>query len=200
MISTSQNSINEKAFDAYVKYLAYKKHFTTKGYDFHKYNGKVKASFENFRTRNDAYFFAKLAKKDDYENLLLANMLVKPESWVRDIIDDSGNNIYTDWKKKIDSLGHIFKSDLSNLRDDYKDNFLSHDGQHPHIGTLLLQKKISLETFTILSHISNIFGYWEQTVVDKYIFSGIMTKSRKYKPFLAYDEQRFKQIVKDKFL
>lgn len=199
MISTSPNSVNEHAFNAYVKYLAYKRHFTVKGYDFHKYHGKVKASFETFRTRNDAYFFAKLAKKDDYENLLLANVLVKPESWVRDIIDDSGYNIYVDWKKKIDSLGHIFKSDLSQLKDDYKENFISYDGQHPYIGKLLLQKKITLETFTILSHSAKIFAYWEKKVVDKIIFCDIITRSKKYKPFLIYNEERFNLIVKDKF-
>ena len=199
MISTSPNSVNEKAFDAYVKYLAYKRHFTTKGYDFHKYNGRVKASFETFRTRNDAYFFAKLATKDDYENLLLANMLVKPESWVRDIIDDSGHDIYMAWKKKIDSLSHVFKSELNLLKDDYAQNFVSVGGQYPHIVTMFLQKKISLETFTIISHIANIFNYWEANVSDKIIFDGIVRKCRRYKPFLQYDEQKFKQLVKDRF-
>jgi len=199
MMSTSQNLVNEHAFNAYVKYLAFKKHFTTKGYDFHKYNGKVKASFENFRTRNDAYFFVKLAKKDDYQDLLLANMIVKPESWVREIIDDVGHNRYVEWKRKIDSLGHVFKSDLGELKDDYKQNFVSIDGQQPYIGKLLLQKRITLETFTILSFSSNIIPYWEKKVVDKVIFGDIINKSKKYKPFLAYDEQRFKLIVKDKF-
>ena len=152
MISTSQNLINQTAFNSYVKYLAYKRHFTTKSYDFHKYNGKVKANFETFRTRNDAYFFAKLANKPDYENMILANMVVNPDN-----------------------------------------------GQHPHIGKLLLQKKITLETFTMLAHMSNIYSYWSEKVVDKIIFYDIIIKSKKYKPFLRYDEQRFKQIVKDKF-
>ena len=199
MISTSQNLINETAFNGYVKYLAYKRHFTTKSYDFHKYNGKVKANFETFRTRNDAYFFAKLANKPDYENMILANMVVNPDAWIRDLMDDSGYNIYVEWKKKMDSLGHVFKSDLSNLHDDYQSNFISHNGQHPYIGKLLLQKKITLETFTMLAHMSNIYSYWSEKVVDKIIFRDIIVKSKKYKPFLQYDEQRFKQIVKDKF-
>lgn len=200
MISTSQNLVNEHAFNAYIKYLAYKKHFTTKGYDFHKYHGKVKASFENFRTRNDAYFFAKLARKDDYENLLLSNMIVNPGCYVRDIIDNSGYDVYIQWKKKIDSLGHVFKSDLGHLKDTYADNFISKDGQHPYIGTLLLQNKITIETFTILSHISNIYTHWDDKVVDKIVFGNLMLKSKKYKPFLKYDDKKFRKIIKDYFL
>jgi hypothetical protein len=176
-----------------------KRHFTTKGYDYQKYHGKVKANFETFRTRNDAYFFAKLAKKDDYENLLLANMVQKPEIWIREIVDDVGYQIYIEWIRKIESLGYIFKSELNELKDDYKENFMSYNGQHPYIATLYMQRKISLETFTILSHSANIFAYWEEKVVDKIIFYDIITKSKKYKPFLVYDQVRFKQIIKDKF-
>ena len=78
MIKTSQSFANEESFNLYVKYLALKKHFTTDGYDYHKYNGKIRAKFETYRTRNDVFFFHKLAQKDDPINLMLANMLVNP--------------------------------------------------------------------------------------------------------------------------
>ena len=45
MIKTSQSFANEESFNLYVKYLALKKHFTTDGYDYHKYNGKIRAKF-----------------------------------------------------------------------------------------------------------------------------------------------------------
>mgnify|MGYP000135361101 CR=1 FL=1 len=193
------NSLNEQGFQAYIKYLAFKKHFTTDGYDYHKYNGKVRAKFETFRTRNDAYYFAKLANKDDYENVILANMIVKPNTWVRDILDVQGEQRYTEWRKRIDSLGHTFKSELSKLDDDYQKNFVSPSGQHPFVMQLYLQKRISLETFTILCHVSNIFPYWEKNLVDKFVACDIIRLSKKYKPFLEFDNSRFKTIVKDRF-
>jgi len=196
----SSTYANEESFNAYVKYLALKRHFTTDSYDYFKYNGKVRASIDSYRSRNDSFFFLKLARKDDYENIILANMIEKPDIWVRDILEEEGQNRYVNWKKRMDSLGYIFKSDINSMLDEYEDNFVVRDGQHPHIMTMMLQKKISLETFTIMTHLANIFPYWEQKIVDKIVSRDIMKKSRKYKPFLDLDWKRYKTYVKDQFL
>jgi len=196
----SSTYANEESFNAYVKYLALKRHFTTDSYDYFKYNGKVRASIDSYRSRNDSFFFLKLARKDDYENIILANMIEKPDIWVRDILEEEGQNRYVNWKKRMDSLGYIFKSDINSMLDEYEDNFVVRDGQHPHIMTMMLQKKISLETFTIMTHLANIFPYWEQKIVDKIVSRDIMKKSRKYKPFLDLDWKRYKTYAKDQFL
>lgn len=189
--------VNEKSYEVYIKYLAMKKHFSSPSYDYHKYNGKVRASFDAFKSRNDAFYFAKLAKQDDFENVLLANIVKNSNAWIRDIAED--DFVYVEWKKKIDSLGYTFKSELRHLNDDWQSNFVT-DGQHPIVLTLYLQKKISLETFAILIHIANIFDYWEQNLLDKFVASDIIQHSRKYLPFLMLDMKRFKTYVKDHFV
>ena len=198
MNKISQTLASDEPFNAYVKFLALKRHFTT-DYDFIKYNGKVRANRETFMSRNDAYSFAKLAKHDDPQGLILSNLLINKNVWVRDLLDSEGEARHTNWRKRIESLGYIFKSELAHLNDEYKRNFISQDGQHPLVMTLLLQKKISLETFTILSHQANIFSYWEQKVVDKIVSCDIINKSRKYKPFLDFEPKRFQKIIKDHF-
>jgi hypothetical protein len=199
MNKISQTLASDDSFNAYVKFLALKKHFTTDNYDYFKYNGKVRANYETFMSRNDAYSFAKLAKKDDVQGLILSNLLINKNIWVRDLLDSEGEARYMNWRKKIESLGYVFKSELAHLNDEYKRNFISVDGQHPYVMTLLLQKKISLETFTILTFMANIFSYWSEKIVDKHISFDIIDKSRKYKPFLEFDTNRFKAIVKERF-
>ena len=199
MIRTSLGFANEESFSWYVKYLAMKKHFTTDGYDYHKYNGKIRASYDKFRTRNDAYFFEKLSHKEDPQSLMLANMIVKPNVWIREIVEDEGEERYIDWQRKIQSLSRNFTSDLENLDDNYQANFSVINGQHPLIMTMYMQKKISLETITILASISNIFPYWEKEIVDKIIARDIIRLIRKYRPFLEIDEKKFKNIVKNRF-
>ena len=199
MNKISQTLVSDDSFNAYVKFLALKKHFTTDSYDYFKYNGKVRANRETFMSRNDAYSFAKLAKHDDPQGLILSNLLINKNVWVRDLLDSEGEARHTNWMKRIESLGYIFKSELAHLNDEYKRNFISQDGQHPLVMTLLLQKKISLETFTILSHQANIFSYWEQKVVDKIVSCDIINKSRKYKHFLDFEPKRFQKIIKDHF-
>lgn len=199
MILTSQSFANEDSFYWYVKYLAMKKHFTDAGYDFHKYNGKIRASFDKFRTRNDAYFFEKLSQREDPLHLMLANMIVKPNIWIREIIENEGEERFVEWQRKVQSLSRIFTSDLENLDDNYQANFSVINGQHPFILTQYMQKKISLETLTILAHISNIFPYWEKEIVDKIVAGDIIKLTRKYKPFLEIDEKKFKTLVKKRF-
>ena len=199
MIKTSQSFANEKTFNLYVKYLAFKKHFTTDQYDYQKYRGKVRASFDKFRTRNDVFFFHKLWQKDEPENYLLANMIVNPNSWIREIVEETGEARYLEWKKKIESLSYTFKSDLSKLDDNYQANFATPDGQHPLVMRLYLQKQITLETFTLLTNMSNIFPYWDTNLVDKIVARDIIRLSKKYRPFLEIDEKKFKDIVRNHF-
>jgi hypothetical protein len=65
--------------------------------------------------------------------------------------------------------------------------------------TLYLQKQISLETITILASLSNIFPYWEKEIVDKIVAYDIIILLGKYRPFLEYDEKKFKNIVREQF-
>lgn len=195
---TSQSYANEDSFHWYVKYLAMKKHFTS-NYDYHRYNGKIRASFDKFRTRNDAYFFEKLSNKDNPEQLMLSNMIVKPNIWIREIIEQEGESRYIEWQRRIDSLSRTFKSELNNLDDNFQANFTSVKGQHPLLMSMYMQKKISLETITILAHIANIFPYWDKEIVDKIIASDIINLIKNYKPFLEIDEKKFKDIVRERF-
>lgn len=199
MIKTSLTFANEESFHFYVKYLAMKQHFTTDGYDYHKYRGKIKSSFDTFRTRNDVFFYHKLANKTDAENLMLANFIVKPNIFIREIVEQEGEDRYLEWKRKIDSLSRVFKEDLNKLKDDYQENFVSNNGQHPHIMNLYVQKKITLESFTLLTNLSNIFPYWDKEIVDKIVARDIIRLSKKYRPFLNIDEKKFKNLIRERF-
>ena len=196
---TLLNYANEDSFRVYVNYLALKKHFESDGYDYHKYNGKVRASFDKFQTRNDAFFFYKLSKKNDPTKVLLANIINNPKVWIRDIVEDSGEEVFVQWEKRNESLTYIFKNELKKLKPVYQDNFLVSNGQHPFIITLYMRKEISLETFSILARLSNVYDMWEKEIVDKFVAPGIIRLSRKYYPFMEVDTKKFSKIVKEHF-
>jgi len=187
----------EDAFKTYMDYLALKRHFTTKSYDYHKYNGKVKASLDAFQTRKDLFLFYKLSKRPERQHLILSNMIKNPNIWVGDILEESADEVYKAWKKRIDGLTYHFQQDLKVLDENYKENFVVQDGQHPKLLSLLLQQKLSLETFTILTNISKVLEYWEQSVVDKIVAGDRILLSRKYFPFLDIDCKKFSAIVKN---
>jgi hypothetical protein len=187
----------EDAFRSYIEYLALKRHFTTKSYDYHKYNGKVKASFDAFQTRRDVFFFYKLSKNPDRHELVLSNMIKNPNIWVGEILEETAEEVYKSWKKRIDGLTYHFQQDLKQLDEDYKANFVVSNGQHPKLLSLFLQQKVSLETFTILTNLSNVFDYWNEKVVDKIVAGDKILLSRKYFPFLELDCKKFSAIIKN---
>jgi hypothetical protein len=189
----------QDAFDIYVYYLALKRHFTS-SYDFFKYNGKVKANSMSFENRKDKFFFYKLSKKRDSREYILANMLVKPNVWAGDLVDDKAEQVYSEWCKRKQSLTYQFKSDIVELDDeDFNSNFIVENGQHPRVLKLYNMNRISLETLVILCDITGCLSYWEKNIKDTIVFPDINRLVKKYYPFMEYDKAKMKKILLDKY-
>jgi hypothetical protein len=186
-------------FEAYQKYLAMKQHFTQKGYDYFKYNGKTNASVTSFETRKDKYYFHKLSKKDDVENFLMVNLIDNPHIWIGELFDEKAEAQYLNWKKKQESLSYIFKTELNALHEDLNKNFEVEDGQHPYILKQYLRKNISLETFVIVDDVLKFAKYFNKNIEDTIIWPGVEMKMIKYRAFLKYDKFKMRKILKEKF-
>lgn len=186
------------AFNIYVYYLALKRHFTS-SYDYFKYNGKVKANTMSFENRKDKFFFYKLSKRKDAQELILANMLVDPNVWAGDLLDDKASEVYQSWAKRKQALTYNFKSDINNLDDDFNANFYVEEGQHPRVVKLYNMRKISLETLVILCDLVKCMGYWEKNINDTIVWPATAQLIKKYRPFLDYDKPKMKQILLDRF-
>ena len=131
--------------------------------------------------------------------MIIANLIHNPNTWVREVLESEGQAIYLNWKKRVDSLSYNFKNEIKNMDDDYKKNFIVVGGQHPLLLKSLLRGEISMETFTIVSHLANVLNVWEEKVLDKFIACDIFATSKKYRPFLEIDEKKFKKILKERF-
>lgn len=194
----SINYANRDSFNVYKEYIALKNHFTSK-YDYHKYGGKTSVKFDSFQTRKDVIYFHKLSKEKYWKQMIIANLIHNPNMWVREVLESEGQEVYLNWKKRVDSLSYNFKNEIKNMDDDYKKNFVVVGGQHPLLLKSLLRGEISMETFTIVSHLANVLDVWEEKVLDKFIACDIFTTSKKYRPFLEIDEKKFKNILKERF-
>ncbi len=179
--------------------MALKRHFTTEKYDFFKYNGVVKSSFDTFKTKKDAYFFVKIANKQNWQDVILANVVENPNMWIGEIADETGMKTYEEWRKRNESLSYIFGLELSSLEDDLLKNFSVKNQNIPFIIQQFMSSKISLETVSIVCKMTNAYAYWNDNLVDTFLFSDIILKSRKYYPFIEFDENKFRQILRKRF-
>jgi hypothetical protein len=186
------------AYQMYAYYLALKKHFTSR-YDYHKYHGKINVPITSFETRKDKFFFYKLSKRSDAKDFILANLVENPNIWIGDMIGEKGDAVFMEWKKRQQSISYVFKSELSNLDEDFDSNLIVKDGQHPKLLRLHINRTVSKETLIIVDDLTNVFSYWSKKILDNIIFPDILNTCNKYKPFLEYDRNKMKSILVDIF-
>ena len=187
-----------QGYNAYVTYLAVRQHFTS-DYDYFKYNGKVKAWRSTFDTRKDKYFFYKLSKKKDPIEYLVANFIGSNDFYIGNIRADESDQIYMDYKKRKESLSYVFKSDLSKMKENFNDNIVVPNNEHPYLLRLYMRGDISLETLTLINKCVNIFNYWDKELSDDIMWPDIKLKATKYSPFLNVDINKYREIILSTF-
>lgn len=195
--------MNENSgFDAYAMFHALKLHFTG-NYDYIKYNGKTNVSKQSFSSRKDKYSFYKLSRKyqpDDLRDYYVSNFIAGEVQWVGDIIGPDGEQNYSNWQKRIQSLTYRFKSDINMLCDEEPQldkSLIVKNGDTPTLLNYWMQGKLCIETIVILDDILNFFPMWERRIADDIIWPKYKTVCLKYRPFLEYNKQTFKQTLKE---
>lgn len=193
--------IKVEAIEAYKMYLAFKQHFSSKSYDYFKYNGRVRVSNDAFFKRKDKFFFGKLAREKGnfLEKYLLANFLKSDKVWVGDLLSDDSEVVYSNWLKIQESLTYTFKNEVDFLGDvdNFDDEFKVVDGQHPSILRMFFQNKISLETLVILDDVLKFTKKWDKEIEDTVLYPEVAKKIAKYRPFLTYDKPKYRKILKE---
>jgi hypothetical protein len=189
--------------NCYKTYLALKNHFTKPNYDYLRYNGKVKASLQAFYRRKDRMWFEKMSRQKTDEEIVsffVANFVLcnDPESlWIGEIINE-GEQRFSLWKKRTQSLSYVFKEEIENLfnENSIEDLFTIKNGSHPRILKIFLQGNLSLETMVILD---SIFGYRKNfdKKMDDPIWKFVSMRIIKYSPFIHIDVFKYKKILKE---
>jgi len=188
--------------ECYRTYIAIKNHFTQKKYDFHKYNGHVKASLQSFYKRKDRFWFEKMSRtktEEEIKNFFVANFALSPDPqtlWIGEIIKNGESN-YLKWKKRIESLTYMFKDQCDIIfTDSDLSSFEVKGSRHPKIVKLYLSDKVSLETLIILDKILHFTKIYDKKLVDP-IWEFTSMKIKKYSPFIYIDVKKYKSIVKE---
>ena len=184
-------------FDTYKQYLAYKNHFTKEKYDYHKYGGRSKAKVESFYKRKDRYFFEKMSRKyndEQVKDFFLANFVAtdNPQGvWIGNIIK-TGEVVYKEWMSRQQSLFYNFKQGSEDMMDlyDYEEFFDASKG-HPPILKEHLGGKISVEEMCIYEKVFSFCKDYDKQLDDP-VWKVVGLKIRKYLPFLDIDRDKYR--------
>ena len=199
-------------FEIYKIYLAIKLHFNS-SYDYFKYNGQVNATITSYNKRKDHYTFKKLARlynEQQIKHFFVSNIIVNDNMWIGDALTPECLTIYKNWQKKIESLQYTFindcktiinffapDEDLTKVSEQLIENlFKVKDHQHPVILKMVLAEKINFETFIIMNSIFKFVDQFNKQISDTIIWPEFYIKCKKYRPFLEYDVNKFKNVFK----
>ena len=199
-------------FDVYRTYLGIKLHFTS-DYDYIKYGGKLNASFQSYEKRKDKFFFKKLSRiynKEQIEHFFVSNFIQNDKMWIGESFTPEWMGVYKNWQKKIESLQYTFQNDcriiinfvMPNFDDmiskekSFNNIFAVKIGQHPTILKMTLANKINLETFIILNSMFHFVNRFNKQISETIIWPEFYTKCKKYRPFLEYDVDKYTQVLK----
>ena len=190
-------------FEVYSNFLAFKNHFTKKNYDYFKYCGKTRASLDSFHKRKDRYFFEKISRQkndEEIKSFFVANFAEcnDPERlWIGDIIRN-GEDTYSNWLKKSQSLTYLFKTECEVFisKENFENLFDCKNGNHPEILKKYLQKALTLETVVILNMILDYVKDFDKKMNDP-VWEMMSLKIQKYQSFLNIDVAGYKNILKE---
>lgn len=191
-----------KSFDVYQKWLALKVHFTQDSYDYHKYNGKVRAGDEEkFYKSNKSYLYDKLGKKygEDVFGFFVANFVDSDKHG--GLYNENAPEVYRMWQKRMQSMAYNFSEEMAAVLLDTAgqeespqhkfDNLFK--GDSPPILVKLYRKMISIETFIILNEVLGFFPQFNEKLEEDYRWPSTFRICSKYSSFLHIDREKYRK-------
>lgn len=189
-------------FETYILFISLKQHFTTKKYDFFKYNGMVKGSEASFMHKKDRFQYAKLSKryhKEVMRDFIVAN-IVAGKSWVGDFLVPDSEQIYNKFIGRREGFNYFFENDLRSLFGKVTEPHLAFkivDGQYPPVIKSCVGNDIGVDTFSILNNILELTPKFNEGLGESDIIWGPLSlKVNKLHPFIPYNPGKAKDILK----
>ena len=189
-------------YEVYQKYLSLKQHFNKKGYDYFKFQGKVRANESSFEKRKDKHHFIRLSKiykDEELTKFFVSNFVVSKDLWVGNATSAEGRQNYIAWKAKIQSLPYVFENEVEAMFDEnenFNDIFNVEDGQHPPIVRHVFGNEVSLETFVVLDSILNFTSKFNENIEETVIWPELYSMCNNYAPFVVVNKQKYVDILK----
>ena len=100
----------------------------------------------------------------------------------------------------VDPFAVLLADDFSTSGISFDGGLLVHNGQHPRLLRLLLQKKIRIQTAVVLDNILSYCKNWSKEIKERVVWPHWENKIVKLKPFMSYNQTQCKLIMKEVFV
>jgi len=171
------------------RYIAVKLHFSTDGYDFFKYNGRVRSGRINSR---DAGRLARIEKK--YRGQELTDYLVANVAAGKTWVGDFSEKTYLEWRRRVESLRYHLRDQVGIIArectGDPRRMWEPGESSYPPVLRLHMGRRLSLETMAATDMVLRYAGSWKKAYSSDVVVPDYARLIRKYVPFLAQRIER----------
>jgi len=185
-------------FETYVDWIALRAHFTT-DYDYFKYGGKIRATIESFNVSPARFTMEKISKRNDAHQFLISMTISSLREWIVQAAKDPAMLQYHIGRmKRVESLGYTVTSEVRTLYQDkaqFNDALRITEERHPTTYRNYLQDGMSLETLTVLTHLTGAIHEWDALLAHDPVWSDMSRTVKKYYPFLQFDAKEMTRKI-----
>jgi hypothetical protein len=147
-------------------------------------------------SRRDRFQFQKMSRMyndDELQDAVIANIL-KDKTWIGDMIDEEAHSNFIDYRKRHQSLSYTFSNELDVLfsKETPEKAFRSTGNSFAPILTYIIREDVSMETAVILDRFIGFSKNFDS------LFDNHRMKIQKYAPFITFDKNKMKSILKEK--
>lgn len=200
-----------KGFDLFKIYLGVKLHFTTDSYDYLRFGGKTKTTFESYLKRNDKHWFERLSRsfKGDPVDFFFALFAHNPNQWIGQIMEGGHEEVYSGWQRRMQNYSEEYSEDVGTLcrllAESQKgfDSLFQPEGGHPPLLQAAVRGDISPETFITLDEILGFFPQFQKKMEGDPLWEAYRKRCEKYRPFLRSkgvlaNTLKYRKILREK--
>lgn len=172
--------------EVYTIFHALKLHFNSTSYDFHKFNGRIKAKLKP--SDKNFWCFQKLANydKDTIMGLCISNIIKNSKLYIRTLLSEESKEEFYFWKARVQNKEDILLLQMKFIK---KYKFpdlleqLDSENKYQLLSSLYFQELLSLESIILLDE---YYKFTENYIEgEDIIFDQLYYKIKKYKPFFS---------------
>lgn len=196
-------------YEAYLLFQALKNHFQIESYDYFRYHGKTRANEHSFMVKRDRHFYTQAANrftKEELTDLIISNMLVGRRFFIDLVRNEAAQaeEVRQQYVKRKESFTYMFAEDLDRLLatvNEPKQLFHTEHGSYPEIINQYLNRNVPIETLAALDRIIGFsYAFDRKLGKDDVLWEPTRLLIKKYKPFLQVNEDKLREIVRDKMI
>jgi hypothetical protein len=123
--------------------------------------------------------------------------------WIGEMVGEEAEARHMARMKSVESMTRLLVDTTKNLVDQmgageefFRMFVVPPNGMHPRLLSLLLQRKVSLETFLCYEEIVGFMGIWDARMSEDIMWKDIGFRARKYRPFIKIDAGKMRRTIR----